>query len=387
MRIAIITNEFPARSETFISNKILKLAQKGHDVFVICHTLNKMLFEELFQSHINIKVVEINRENIIRSFFIFPVKTSRLLLAKKKNRNNYFNALKAAIINNCDPQIIHFEFSVLAFDYLNFMEILPAKKVVSCRGTAEKVKLLVHEERKQKLAKVFEKVDAIHCVSEDMRQTILPFCSQPSKIFINFPSVDVPVFTRSIKYVAQPLLTIISVGRLTFQKGYFTGLIAVKQLKNMGIPFQWLIIGRGVKEEALIFYINQMQLKNEVKLLGAKSRSEIIELYQQADIFFLPSVYEGIANAALEAMSMELPVVSTRSGGMEEVIEHGVDGFLANTYDSRTLGIFLLQLAKDFALRKKTGEAARKKTMEHFEISRQVKKFETVYEGLIGILN
>ena len=126
-----------------------------------------------------------------------------------------------------------------------------------------------------------------------------------------------------------------------------------------------------------------MGLQNHVILAGVQSGNAVIELYQQADIYFLPSFYEGIANAVLEAMSMELPVVSTRSGGMEEVITHGVNGFLANVYDDQHLADLLLQLAGDFDLRKAIGIAARKRIVEQFEIEVQIEKYEKLYSSLV----
>lgn len=384
MRIAIVTNEFPALSETFISNKVLKFIEKGFEVFVICQTLNKHLFDHIFSGKKNIKVILVNRKNIFSFLFAHPLEIAGLLTAVKKKRYKYFNALKAGIINRCKPSVIHFEFSAIAFDYIGELDNMPAKKIVSCRGTAEKVKLLVSEKRKKLMKQLLAKVDAVHCVSGDMQATIEPYCSAPEKIFVNFPSIDTHIFRKKEAHSEHEVLNILSVGRLTFQKGYLTGLLAIQKLKHSGVKFQWSIVGHGIKHEELIFHINQLQLNKEVQLLGAKPTGDIIALYEAADIFFLPSVYEGIANAALEAMSMELPVVSTTGGGMNEVIEHSVDGLLSAIYDDESLFRSLLLLVSDAELRKRMGEAARKKIKTGFDIEMQIQKFESVYLKLLN---
>jgi colanic acid/amylovoran biosynthesis glycosyltransferase len=124
-------------------------------------------------------------------------------------------------------------------------------------------------------------------------------------------------------------------------------------------------------------------LQDCVELLGKKNRDEILELYNNADVFLLPSVYEGIANVCLEAMSMELPVVSTKSGGMEEVIVHGQNGLLCEVYDVDSIAENVKWLTQNRDLLKELGVQARKTIIESFTISRQVDVFEEQYSKLM----
>jgi colanic acid/amylovoran biosynthesis glycosyltransferase len=256
--------------------------------------------------------------------------------------------------------------------------------VVSCRGTAEKVKPISEPNRKDQLRKLFSKVDAIHCVSQDMASTIHPFCNQPDKIFVNRPSIDPAVFKRAKPY-AQPgaVLQIFTIGRFTFQKGYLIGLMAMHKLKSLGVQFKWKIVGDGPLKEEMLYHIHALQLQDCVELVGKKNRDEILELYNNTDVFLLPSVYEGIANVCLEAMSMELPVVSTKSGGMEEVIVHGENGLLCEVYDVDSIAENVKWLTQNPGLLKGLGVNARKTIIERFTISRQVDVFEEQYANLI----
>ncbi len=383
MRIAIITETFPSISETFISNKVEQLCLRGHIVAVFCHKKNKKLYEQLFPDDADLKICVFNLMTLGLFIAAHPLAVLRSIKKGKELKQQLYQRFRICLINRFTPDIIHFEFSGVGIGYLNELSFLKAKKVVSCRGTAEKVKLLLYEERKIKFREILKQADAIHCVSADMADTILPYCDEQKKIFINFPSIDTGFFERrSGKTKGGDCKIILSIGRMIFAKGYTNGLHVMQLLKASGLAFNWIIVGNGIKEEELIFKIDQLGLSNEVLLAGPKTRDEVKKLMETADIFYLPSVYEGIANVVLEAMSMELPIVSTKSGGMQEVITHEKDGLLADIHDYRGHADFLLKLCTDEKLAKLLAENARKKAVDKFNIQLQTNRFEAVYHQL-----
>jgi colanic acid/amylovoran biosynthesis glycosyltransferase len=89
-----------------------------------------------------------------------------------------------------------------------------------------------------------------------------------------------------------------------------------------------------------------------------------------------------LPNVALEAMAMQLPVVSTRCGGVEEAITNGEDGFVANVYDVQALTNYLLPLIASAQLRQTIGNKAKQKVAANFTIQRQIETFETAYRHL-----
>jgi glycosyltransferase involved in cell wall biosynthesis len=216
-----------------------------------------------------------------------------------------------------------------------------------------------------------------------MSETIQALEADANKIFVNRPAIKPGYFQRQKQYHNNTDLTILSIGRLTFQKGYMVGLLALKEVVKSNPSVSWKIVGDGPSKEELIFYINDLQLQDHVQLLGAKTTSEILELYNTADIFFLPSVYEGIANVVLEAMSMELPVVSSDCSGMKEVIQHDVNGLLASNYDHGQMADCLRKLCADYNKRKTLGLNARKTIVENFDIEKQLDVFEYNYQRLL----
>ncbi len=175
----------------------------------------------------------------------------------------------------------------------------------------------------------------------------------------------------------------LTIGRFTFQKGYLIGLLAMKELQKQGVKFKWIIVGDGPQLEEIIYHIHALHLQANVVLAGKKNRDEVLQFYNSVDMFFLPSVYEGIANVCLEAMSMELPLVSTKSGGMEEVITHGENGLLCEVYDPLDMANKIASIASDFDERKQLGAQARQTIVNNFTLKKQVDFFEEQYHLLV----
>ena len=387
LHICLVTNEFPSLTETFITTKALELVKKGHRVTVIKNQENK-IFNSSHIALVNQSGIEVlsaihihSIKDLLKTVFTYPqIFFSSFSLSIKSFSNNIQQSLKNYLISQHPFDIVHVEFSGLAISYQKALEKTTAVTIVSCRGTAEKVKPLSDPHRKEQLQQLFSTVQAIHCVSEDMVKTIQPYCNNSKKIFINRPSVDAEIFCRKNPY---PLKTggvnILSIGRFTFQKGYIIGLMALKLLLERGVSFKWTIVGEGALKEEMLFHIHTLGLQNVVLMVGKKNRDEILELYNSTDIFLLTSVYEGIANVCLEAMSMELPVIATKSGGMEEVIEHGVNGLLCNIYDPADLANAISVICNDAELRQKLGSSARQKILNEFTIQRQANIFEQKY--------
>jgi len=294
-------------------------------------------------------------------------------------RDKYFAA------HICD--IYHFEFSGLATTYMPLFKSLQGKIVVSCRGSAEKVKAITQPGRKEELQQLFSKVNFIHCVSEDMANTIKKFAAPAEKIFVNRPAIITDFFKPSAKLQDNSIVNIVSIGRLTFQKGFLIGLLAFKKVIELNKNVHWTIAGDGPMLEELKFYINDLQLTNYVTLEGSITKPQVFQLLQQADIFFLPSVYEGIANVVLEAMAMQLAVLSSDCSSMQEVITHGVNGMLATNYNADEMANHLSALINNKSKRVEMGIAARKRIEEAFGLERQLNVFEAQYASMLKPVN
>ena len=391
MKIAIVVNGFPENSETFIINKVLALANAGNKVVVV--RLNNSGNDALmnvyqFNSNKNIQIISPNLPanflQLILHFLKYPLLVFKAFSfnPKKMNtelRQQYFLKL----FNNNEFNIIHFEFSGLAVSFLDILKKIKPLTVFSCRGSAEKVKILTEPKRAEKLQQAINIASAVHCVSNDMKLTIAPYCSNLEKVFINRPAIDASFFSPNKQPSGFNGVSVLSIGRFTFQKGYLIGILAIKKLIDKGFSIQWNIIGDGSQMEEMIFHIHELKLQNHIVLHGKKNKNEVSDWINKSDIFLLTSVYEGIPNVVLAAMAMELPVVTTKSGGVDEVIEHGVDGFIAPLYDIETVSNLLEKFIQDKQLALTMGKAARQKILAEYTLERQLKVFEEAYQKIL----
>jgi colanic acid/amylovoran biosynthesis glycosyltransferase len=177
---------------------------------------------------------------------------------------------------------------------------------------------------------------------------------------------------------------VLSIGRLHWKKGFDDGLRAIAGLVASGRPVEYRIAGEGGEREKLSFLVHQLAIGASATLLGVQRQDEIRDQLAWADVLLLPSLSEGISNAVLEAMAAGLPVIATRCGGMDEVIDDGVDGFLVEIGDTDAMQGRLAQVADDRDLAAQLGRAAGERARAEFDLSRQVRVFVDAYRALVG---
>ncbi len=392
MHIKLIVNSFPSASETFLFNLVTGLQAKGHRVSVCATSASKHL--DLYKSRMNewsgeIDVMPFTHVGIQKWMGILSVLISHLNLfiqySKRKGfKQGILHTLYDVYLSKNNPDIVHFAYSGIG---VNFLEILPSLKhkriklITSCRGSAEKVRPIVEPKRKQELSKLFEYCDGIHCVSLDMLLGLKKYGLDENKSFVNFPSVNVDYFKRDTQYEVRKntRIKLVTTGRLHFQKGYVYALNAIKQVLDAGYDIEYKIIGDGPDLHMLQYMIHELGLEKEVILTGKVSSTEVKKILLESDIFILPSLYEGIANAALEAMALQLPLITTRSGGMAEVIENEVNGIIVERFDSNAIANAIIKLIQNPSLRLAISEESRKVIEEKFNIEYQLKIFEKNY--------
>jgi len=187
-------------------------------------------------------------------------------------------------------------------------------------------------------------------------------------------------FSKSLK---NKIFTILSICRFVEMKGIMDVLEACRKLKENRINFKYNLVGYGPERMKYYRYIKKNKIKKYVKIYSPLSHSrKLLNIYLKADIFVLPSVIDSkgevdvIPNACLEAMAMELPVITTRVGGMHEVITDGVNGFFCKENDAEDLAR-IIRKVMDMPLKKRReiGRRAREVVVERFDKEKQGKKF------------
>jgi len=157
--------------------------------------------------------------------------------------------------------------------------------------------------------------------SSGLRQLALQSApEEPIEIIPN--GVDTQFFTpRSVPLTVRSFpARLIFVGRLTRRKRVDLIIRAIALLRDLGISLPVTIIGEGEERVRLMKLNRELGVVGLVEFAGAIPRERIVQSYQGADIFLLPSEWEGMSNALLEAMACGLAVVVTDTGGTKELI-------------------------------------------------------------------
>lgn len=178
---------------------------------------------------------------------------------------------------------------------------------------------------------------------------------------------------------SDKMVTILTVGRLSPQKGIAVLLNAFAQLKKqVSTPVQLLIAGDGPLRQELEELSKTLCLENQVVFYGWCDPDEVLTLYRQADIFTLASFDEGMPNVMLEAMAVGLPIVATNIAGSCELVSEGENGFLVPAGESGPLAESLLRLVNDPSLRISMGHKSRELVNNY--------SWKKVGEGYVGLV-
>ena len=192
---------------------------------------------------------------------------------------------------------------------------------------------------------------------------------------------DVSAATRKAPGQGEPI-RLLSVGRLSAEKGLDLLLRAVAELLREHPQMELIIAGTGPEEAALRRLGTELGLTDKVSYAGYVS--DMPALYAGADLVVQSSLTEGLPNVMLETAYLGVPVVATDVGGTREVIEHGVSGWLVPAGSVAALvdgiGRYLDNPAGFIAM----AGRGRRHIEEHFSIDARTRKQTQLYEGLAG---
>jgi len=168
-------------------------------------------------------------------------------------------------------------------------------------------------------------------------------------------------------------LVLLAVGRLVYSKAHEILIAAMPTVLQKFPNAKVGICGDGVLRTKLEAQIEALGLSASVKLLGESDH--VAKFLASADVFVLPSLWEGLPIALLEAMSAGLPVISTKVEGVEEVIVEGENGLLVPIGNSAALADAITQLLADPQLRRKMGAASKAKVLEFYTVDRMCEQY------------
>ena len=175
---------------------------------------------------------------------------------------------------------------------------------------------------------------------------------------------------------------VLSIASLTVNKGHEVIIRAMKQVVDRHPNARCLIVGDGKEKMCLEDLVGSLGLQGRVFLLGMQP--DVSPFLRLADVLVLGSVErEGLSVALIEGAAAGIPLVGSDLGGIPEVIEHGVNGFLFRPGDSRELARALERLITAPDLRERMGRSSRALQLERFPREGMVGRIERVYDEVL----
>ncbi|MBI4426447.1 MAG: glycosyltransferase [Candidatus Kerfeldbacteria bacterium] len=213
------------------------------------------------------------------------------------------------------------------------------------------------------------------------------------KVVVSFPGVNQPPTTPStdVNQFRQRLgldgkKILLTVGRLIKRKGHARIIRALPTILASVPELRYLIVGDGPERPLLERLVRECSLQDVVQFLGAIPNDQRILAYRLADAFIMLPVTsnveaEGFGIVYLEALSAGVPIIATRSGGVNDIIRHEVNGLaLDEQADASAISQAITRLLTDQALARRLGQQGRQLIANHFSIRQQVKVFEAMLE-------
>ena len=160
-----------------------------------------------------------------------------------------------------------------------------------------------------------------------------------------------------------------------------TDVIEIFDRVHKQIPSKLLLIGDGPDRSVAEWLAVQKGIHDDVLFLG--KQDQIYDKLSIADIMVLPSELESFGLAALEAMACEVVPISTRAGGVPEVVDHGNTGYLADVGDVDTMARYAIELLSNEQQLREMGKQARAAAMERFCSTKIVKQYEDFYRRVM----
>jgi colanic acid/amylovoran biosynthesis glycosyltransferase len=270
------------------------------------------------------------------------------------------------------PDLIHFHFGTLAVMLARYPQALGIPFSLSLRGSDIQVMPLQDARYAANLCDVIHRAVGIHSVCHDLVHVAHHHCNDMPEVSVI--RTCVPLHDTPAVFLEKPGLRLVSVGRLHWRKGYPDLVRAMVYLPDASLD----IVGDGPDHEFLLYLIHSLNLQTRVRVLGKLPFEEFVRVLEQATAYVQSSIAEGFSNALAEAMALGKAVFATDVGGTGEVIGDGLNGIILPMGNPQGIAE-KLALARDGALMKCIGTAARQTAQETFSKERHAKEFYEFY--------
>jgi glycosyltransferase involved in cell wall biosynthesis len=230
------------------------------------------------------------------------------------------------------------------------------------------------------------RMDRVVCVSEGQAVKVRRAGVRPEHVRVIHNAIRSERFAAGDRSARAELLGLFrlpperivgAAGRISPEKGFdvLVEAAAIVSQSNPGIGF--VHFGEGKLRALLQRRIKELGLEGRFLLAGF--RNDLDRLVPALDLVVIPSYTEGLPNVALEAFAAAVPVVGTAVGGVPEVIEHGISGFIVPACDPQTLARGILDALRSEDRRRSMGSRGRDHVLNNFTFAAQVKAYQQLF--------
>ena len=203
------------------------------------------------------------------------------------------------------------------------------------------------------------------------------------KVIYNGVNVDDHPDTYGFSNRFKGRLVILTVARLASQKGYHCLIDAISMLKRYNRDIVFVFVGTGKLHARLLEYSLKKEVSGMIHFEGFVRNA--IPYLRGCDIFVLPSLYEGMPNAAMEAMACGKPVVMTDVDGARELVPDDKKGILIPPKDPPAIADAIEKLVQDKKMRETMGGEAAKFVRQNFSYTRMIDELEEYLKGKLDM--
>lgn len=408
MKIAYLCSRYPAISHTFILREVLALREASIDVHTF--TIRRVPSTELLS--------EIDRLEDQRTQAILPVGPMRLLAAHVRvlagNPASYLRALGTALrdrpagLRNALWYMYYFaEAGLLANElrrrgiahiHAHFANVASNVARLAAMMTGGTWSLTIHGQADfgdpvaSRLCTKIASAAFTACVSDFGRAQAMMQCNPAhwNRIHRVYCGIDprrfqpsVPRKSDAASATSTEPLRILTVGRLSPEKGHGILLEAIGELHNRGVHVHSTLVGDGPERSHLEALTARLGIGAHTTFTGSIGQNRIAEVYSAADVFVLPSFSEGLPVVLMEAMASGLPAVASRITGIPELIEDGVDGLLVTPGRPDLLADAIAALADNPSRRRNMAKSALAKIAREFDARVTVQPLIGLFRNLL----
>ena len=342
--------------------------------------MNQRVYEsEVLRANFNIRSIPISYVNNLNEMGKFRINKLFTVISV------YFKLAYQLIFIR--PKLVYFQISPLGFGFLRdfiyvfLIKLFRVKIVFHLHGkginTAAKNKFYKF------LYKWAFKKNEIICLSSKLTYDIEEvFDGKPFVVPNGIPNKN----TSLEKNITNGDVTLLFLSNLLISKGILDYLDALAILKEKGFYFKGIIVGMpgDLTENELLKLIKRKNLNDFVKYLGGKYGNEKLMILQKSNILIYPTSNDAFPLVNIEALQHGIPIIATSEGAIPEIVDDGITGFVVEKKSPQQIAVKTELLINNPGLRKKMGEAGKKKYLEQYTLDKFENNLKKVFEEILS---